>query len=87
MSKRQNHFREKKEVPVKVVSEFSIDDDNLQQRIAKKAYELYERRGCCHGFDVDDWLEAERIVLGELEIGNQTQPQVPLRQGQRTKRG
>lgn len=37
-------------------------------RVAEKAYDLYERRGCCHGQDVDDWLEAERIILAEIEL-------------------
>ena len=37
---------------------------NLHEEIAKVAYELYETRGCIHGYDFDDWLEAERIVLG-----------------------
>ncbi len=36
---------------------------NLHEEIAKVAYELYLRRGCVHGHDLDDWLEAERIVL------------------------
>lgn len=36
---------------------------NLHDEIAKFAYELYEARGCIHGCDLDDWLEAERIVL------------------------
>jgi hypothetical protein len=36
---------------------------NLHEEIAKVAYELYEARGCVHGWDLDDWLEAERIVL------------------------
>ena len=26
---------------------------------ARRAYELYEQRGCQHGRDVDDWLLAE----------------------------
>ena len=30
--------------------------------VARAAYELYEQRGCEHGHDVEDWLEAERIV-------------------------
>jgi len=33
-----------------------------QQRIARKAYELFERRGYSHGNDLGDWFEAERIV-------------------------
>jgi hypothetical protein len=32
------------------------------EAIQKKAYELYEKRGCCSGHDQDDWLEAEKTV-------------------------
>jgi hypothetical protein len=28
--------------------------------IARRAYELYLARGCEHGHDVDDWVQAER---------------------------
>ncbi len=37
---------------------------NLHDEIAAVAYELFESRGCIHGFDLDDWLTAERTVLG-----------------------
>jgi len=30
--------------------------------VAQRAYGLYLARGCTHGHDVDDWLEAEREV-------------------------
>ena len=33
---------------------------NDPDAIAKRAYEIYERRGGNHGADLDDWLEAER---------------------------
>ena len=36
---------------------------NLHDEIAEAAYALYAARGCVHGCDLDDWLEAERIVL------------------------
>ncbi|HUI46275.1 MAG TPA: DUF2934 domain-containing protein [Nitrospirota bacterium] len=36
---------------------------NLRDEIAAAAYELYETRGRIPGRDLDDWLEAERIVL------------------------
>jgi hypothetical protein len=36
---------------------------NLHEEIAVVAYVLYEARGCVHGCDLDEWLEAERIVL------------------------
>ena len=37
--------------------------DYLYEEIAKVAYYLHEKRGRVHGYDLDDWLEAERIVL------------------------
>lgn len=37
----------------------------LHERIAERAYQLYQNRGQSHGSDLDDWLEAERIVLSE----------------------
>lgn len=42
-----------------------LDERKLQEMIAKKAHELYEKRGGGHGSDLDDWLEAERIVIGK----------------------
>jgi hypothetical protein len=59
MTKSQNTNSGSREIPVKVVREFSLSDDELRhQRIAEKAHELYQCRGCCEGRDVDDWLEA-----------------------------
>lgn len=43
-----------------------MGDEALHQRIAEKAYELYHKRGESHGQDLDDWLEAERLVLSEI---------------------
>jgi Protein of unknown function (DUF2934) len=36
---------------------------NLQDEIAKVAWELYEKSGFIGGRELDNWLEAERIVL------------------------
>jgi hypothetical protein len=33
-----------------------------REKIARVAYELFERRGRTHGNDQGDWFEAERIV-------------------------
>ena len=30
--------------------------------VARRAYDLYLARGCAHGHDVDDWLQAERTL-------------------------
>ena len=34
-------------------------------RVAQRAYELYEARGGSHGSDVEDWLKAEELVDAE----------------------
>jgi Protein of unknown function (DUF2934) len=41
-------------------SSFSID---LETEIRRRAYELYEQRGCTPGQENEDWLIAEREVL------------------------
>ena len=42
------------------------------QEIARVAYELYERRGCEQGHDLDDWLAAERVVRARGGNGRNT---------------
>jgi len=42
-----------------------IDVEEIRARIAAKAYELYEKRGCTHGSDREDWFEAERLVMSQ----------------------
>jgi exoribonuclease II len=44
--------------------------DEMRERIAKKAYELYEERGRQAERDVEDWLTAEELVRKEM-IGGQ----------------
>jgi len=41
---------------------------NMQDMIAKKAYELYEKRNFQHGSDFNDWLEAERLVKRSMRL-------------------
>jgi exoribonuclease II len=40
--------------------------DEVRERIAKKAYELYEQRGREAERDVEDWLKAEELVRKEM---------------------
>lgn len=47
--------------------------DSLKERIQKKAYEKFVARGCKHGNDFEDWLKAEKEVLGEAKA-----PKSPL---------
>ena len=34
-----------------------------EEQIRKKAYELFEKRGCQPGHELEDWIEAERLVF------------------------
>jgi hypothetical protein len=45
--------------------------NELHDKIKGIAYELYLKRGMIDGYDIDDWLEAEKMVIGSnnSEIG------------------
>jgi HSP20 family protein len=41
---------------------------DLEEAIARRAFELFERRGCEHGQDLADWVRAESEMLQSLAI-------------------
>ncbi|MDT7041713.1 DUF2934 domain-containing protein [Candidatus Nitronereus thalassa] len=43
-----------------------VRKENIEARIAQRAYEIYEER-CRLGASLQDWLRAEREVLAELD--------------------
>ncbi|MBI4597860.1 MAG: DUF2934 domain-containing protein [Candidatus Omnitrophica bacterium] len=45
-------------------------NQDLQQLVAKKAYELYEQSGRVEGRDLEHWLEAERLVRAQSGVRN-----------------
>jgi hypothetical protein len=38
----------------------------MWERISRKAYELWEQRGCQEGGALRDWLDAEEIIMEEI---------------------
>lgn len=42
---------------------FMVWPEGRRERIKTKAYELWEQRGCRHGHDLENWLDAEAIVM------------------------
>lgn len=34
--------------------------------IARRAYEIHIERGSCHGYDLDDWFQAENELQREV---------------------
>ena len=57
-------------------------EDELRQRIAALAYGLYLNRGRAAGHDVDDWLEAVRLVIEETRPRPAVESATLKRQGQ-----
>lgn len=43
----------------------SETSDALKEEIQKRAYELYEQRGRLDGYDLENWLEAEKLVRSD----------------------
>ncbi len=48
------------------VSDRDVVESHLdeERRIRERAYEIYDARGRGPGHELDDWLEAERQILG-----------------------
>lgn len=40
-----------------------IDEERLEEEIRQVAYEIYVKSGCIPGRDLDNWLEAKKIVF------------------------
>jgi hypothetical protein len=39
--------------------------ESISEKIARRAFEIYEVRGGNNGQDLDDWFQAEQEVLAE----------------------
>ncbi|HAN21069.1 MAG TPA: DUF2934 domain-containing protein [Clostridiales bacterium] len=58
----------KEKVNVQYMLKSGISKEKLLREIEKKAYELFVKRNGKHGNDLNDWLEAEKIVKKQLKI-------------------
>ena len=41
------------------------NSSDLHGEVAKTAYDFYVKRGMIDGNDLEDWLKAEKIVMGQ----------------------
>ena len=48
-------------------SSVNLSAVNLEEQIRVRAYQLYEKRGYTPGHEAEDWLVAEREVLGRVD--------------------
>jgi hypothetical protein len=60
---------------------------NINDQVAKVAYSIYEKNGKVDGSDLDNWLEAERIVLGQEHKQEGVTSDIPVNKKKVTKRG
>jgi hypothetical protein len=42
-------------------------DTSIREKIERRAYEIYLRRGSTHGSHEDDWAQAEKEIMAELK--------------------
>ena len=49
-------------------NEERVSREEFMQLVQQKAYELYEKRDCKQGNDLEDWLNAERLVKEDLGV-------------------
>jgi len=59
----------KKSVPVAPKVQ-PADYDQIQDRIRRRAYELWEQGGYVHGRDGEHWLKAEMEITGNAATKN-----------------
>jgi hypothetical protein len=59
-----------KKVRATEVSPAVVRTKPSREEVERRAYEIYEERGKTEGFDVDDWLQAERELGGSGEAGS-----------------
>ena len=52
--------------------ESTNSDQALHERIARRAYEHYQKRGQSSGHDLEDWLDAEALIKAELRSQGET---------------
>jgi Protein of unknown function (DUF2934) len=50
--------------PARTFGRTAAENNNSEEQIRTRAYELYEARGCEEGHDQEDWLEAEAEITG-----------------------
>lgn len=69
--KEKNLFdKSPRKAPPRKRAKKEIDTKGYMRMVAQKAYELFEQRGQQHGYDQEDWYQAERFVQQEFIIEN-----------------
>lgn len=68
MDKAKRRRRTDKILTMPIVLPDTLSATMTDHDIARRAYELYERRGRDQGHDLDDWLQAERDLRSAVNV-------------------
>jgi len=55
-------------LPIKKTQSISHETEALQNRITRRAYDIFTSNGCVFGTDIDNWLQAEREFVWKPAI-------------------
>lgn len=55
-------------IPVPILAPEITHTPALVEQIRVRAYELYVERGCQHGYDRQDWLDAEAEIIARANL-------------------
>jgi HSP20 family protein len=62
------------------VSEVDWQIQQIENQIARRAYELFQARACEHGHDWEDWFRAESELLRPISVAiSQSQQRISMR--------
>ena len=56
-----------------------MSEVNFREEIIKVARDLFEKRGRVEGHDLDNWLEAERIVMTQHRQRGGVEAEIPAK--------
>ena len=51
--------------PPTPVAVHPFTEEEIHDRIAKRAYQLFQNQGAHHGYDVQHWTQAEKEIRGD----------------------
>ena len=58
--------------------------DSVQDRIARRAYDLFVARGGEHGYHIEDWLRAEKEIISEKATPAPKTKKAPVKKAAKT---
>ena len=62
---------QKEAAPIKLLPGSDLFDrvQELSNSVARRAFEIFENRGCAFGRDLEDWLRAQSEILHPVHLG------------------